>query len=663
MNTKNFVCRLAAKILAFFLVFQGWLFWEPNREHTCDFMSRDANPPASASVAGLAFAGKKPKNDQVADNDHDGMPDDWESANGLDPEVFDGHDDPDGDGYSNYMEWKYGNDPADRNSFPGRSVHAVPEEYATIRDAIDAARSDGGGIVEISEGVYEETIKIYDGVRVVGCGDPARTVIVGDGKGNVVVMYGDNSGISGVTVRNSGENGNFAGISCTGNEKPEVFNCVVTGNNHGIRYGGDAAPLIFNNTVAGNTGNGIFSNGNAPGKVANNIVAGNGGAGVAGNGRAPAMLLNNNVWNNAADYEGCDPGEEDISEDPLFSDPEAGDFSLSPDSPCINSGVSGSEAGAFGPRLVATETFVNNRTVAIRIEGPETVDEKTSAQYICHSEHADGSAAAATPLWSVDCQDLVAVSPEGLVAAGEVSEDTVCSLNADYREYGSSWTATFEITVANIPVVTGIRVEGPGSLDENTSAGCVCLADYDDGSSEEIVPDRWTVECADISNITPDGLLTVSETAADLICSVTAVHTAADGTEHEASLFFAVNDTTDSDSDGLTDSRESNVYGTERNDSDTDDDGIRDGDELEFAGADWSDDSDGDGLNRLQDFDSNNNGVGDGLEDTDGDGISDYSEHALEIPEDVSPATVTQYRYNKQSEIVRAWSVVSRETP
>jgi hypothetical protein len=45
------------------------------------------------------------------DQDHDGMDDRWELARGLNPEMDDGAEDPDGDGYSNLEEYQLGTDP------------------------------------------------------------------------------------------------------------------------------------------------------------------------------------------------------------------------------------------------------------------------------------------------------------------------------------------------------------------------------------------------------------------------------------------------------------------------------------------------------------------------------------------------------------------------
>lgn len=45
------------------------------------------------------------------DSDGDGMPDNWEAMNGLNPHVSDANGDPDGDGISNFDEWRYGLNP------------------------------------------------------------------------------------------------------------------------------------------------------------------------------------------------------------------------------------------------------------------------------------------------------------------------------------------------------------------------------------------------------------------------------------------------------------------------------------------------------------------------------------------------------------------------
>ncbi|NLD35914.1 MAG: hypothetical protein GX654_03510 [Desulfatiglans sp.] len=60
------------------------------------------------------------------DDDNDGMPDEWEEANGLDPLYDDASEDPDGDGFKNLLEYKRGTDPQDSRSHPPRAMPWLP---------------------------------------------------------------------------------------------------------------------------------------------------------------------------------------------------------------------------------------------------------------------------------------------------------------------------------------------------------------------------------------------------------------------------------------------------------------------------------------------------------------------------------------------------------
>ncbi|MBU4200344.1 MAG: hypothetical protein L6455_14420 [Kiritimatiellae bacterium] len=51
-------------------------------------------------------------------DDGDGMPDTWEIQNGLDPNYYDAHLDPDNDGWNNYAEYQAGTNPKDVTSRP-----------------------------------------------------------------------------------------------------------------------------------------------------------------------------------------------------------------------------------------------------------------------------------------------------------------------------------------------------------------------------------------------------------------------------------------------------------------------------------------------------------------------------------------------------------------
>jgi len=63
--------------------------------------------------------GTNPKN---ADTDGDGMPDGWEVQNSLNPKVNDCNEDPDQDGWTNCQEYWFGTNPRDKNSHPNKGL-------------------------------------------------------------------------------------------------------------------------------------------------------------------------------------------------------------------------------------------------------------------------------------------------------------------------------------------------------------------------------------------------------------------------------------------------------------------------------------------------------------------------------------------------------------
>jgi hypothetical protein len=61
-----------------------------------------------------------------ADTDDDGMPDGWEINYGLNPIFDDASRDPDGDGFTNLIEYRRGTDPSNPNSYPSTAMPWLP---------------------------------------------------------------------------------------------------------------------------------------------------------------------------------------------------------------------------------------------------------------------------------------------------------------------------------------------------------------------------------------------------------------------------------------------------------------------------------------------------------------------------------------------------------
>ena len=145
------------------------------------------------------------------------------------------------------------------------------------------------------------------------------------------------------------------GISCVG--AANIKNNIIMNNSqNGILC--DSALFISQNIIVGNGKWGIYCPGSP--KIINNTISSNGGTkggGIyVGDYSAPTML-NTIIWGNGtqeielehatkgtiyvtySDVKGGWPGEGNIDADPLFVDPDSGDYHLSDCSPCIGAGI------------------------------------------------------------------------------------------------------------------------------------------------------------------------------------------------------------------------------------------------------------------------------------------------------------------------------------
>jgi len=133
---------------------------------------------------------------------------------------------------------------------------------------------------------------------------------------------------------------------------------MTTGSSVGMAMSGGDNALVAQNTVAGNYGVDGFEAGHSAGMelgplagnlwVLNNIVADNappaGYPGGPGRGlaveQATGLLADwNDVTGHDEDYLGLEAGPDDLSVDPLFVNPGAGDYHLQASSPCVDRGT------------------------------------------------------------------------------------------------------------------------------------------------------------------------------------------------------------------------------------------------------------------------------------------------------------------------------------
>ncbi len=165
-------------------------------------------------------------------------------------------------------------------SFGDASV-TVPDKYATIQEALDAA--EDGDVIVVQIGVYRESID-FKGKNItlqsVDPNDPAvvsETIIDGGGSGTVVSFRsGETEGavLSGFTITRG------SGVLVSGGSSPVIEKCIIEDNTAEFGAGiavFDSSPTIRENLITGNSGflgGGMFIEESSP-LVHDNTITGN----------------------------------------------------------------------------------------------------------------------------------------------------------------------------------------------------------------------------------------------------------------------------------------------------------------------------------------------------------------------------------------------------
>jgi len=284
----------------------------------------------------------------------------------------------------------YVDDDAPGDPGPGDPAVSDPQEDGTaehpfdrIQEGIDAATQ--GGCVIVLAGTYVEGIDLRGlGIRLCSADGPQQTIIDGAGALHVVRCVsgeGPDTVIEGFTIVGGKAGGaapdNKGGGMYNVNSSPTVNNCIFTGNvatRGGAGMGNvNSSPVVTNclfhdnATAAGGMGAGMLNYGACRPVLTNCTFAGN--AAASGNALvcdsaahadpSTVMLTNCILWDGGdeiqsydnsivtvtySDVQGGQPGEGNLSVDPVFVGPSMGNLHLGTGSPCIDAGT-----GTAGP--------------------------------------------------------------------------------------------------------------------------------------------------------------------------------------------------------------------------------------------------------------------------------------------------------------------------
>jgi hypothetical protein len=302
--------------------------------------------------------------------------------------------------------------------------------WGTAEKTIQAAVAEAaaGDTIVVTNGIYARISTANKAVTIQSVNGATVTIIDGFARIACAILGSSSSHTNTVLVGFTLRNGSDS--SGGGSNYGTLNNCTLS-RNRASKYGGGAYYGTLNNcTLSGNraelgggayygtlnnctlTGNSASSGGGAYDGTLNNCTLTGNSAASSGGGSRFGTLNNCIAWGNTLasgvtnNYDGgtfsysCSAplpsGTGNISVNPLFRLPAAGDFRLSPGSPCLNAGTNGYVVGS-------TDVLGNPRIQEGRVdmgayEGEGTL--MTDASFLARTVSATGDADGITVSWT-----------------------------------------------------------------------------------------------------------------------------------------------------------------------------------------------------------------------------------------------------------------------
>jgi hypothetical protein len=265
---------------------------------------------ATTDESGLTTVSSNTRSLTIAlDGDNDGMGDDWESANGLDPlDSADALFDTDRDGLLNCEEYELESDPNndqspfwiyvdDDNAGDPAQDGTAAHPYEAIQLAIDAATPPA--VVKVLPGSYTENVVMASGVWVIGAG-PSKCSVAPATSGATIDFTGvDNGRLAGLAITASTADYN---VSIRSHDSETVVrDCTVTGGWNGLGINHTGHVQLVNCLIADNTYQGMWIGGTGTVELVNCTVANNVTYGLVCPASGGLTLKNSIFWGNGDD--------------------------------------------------------------------------------------------------------------------------------------------------------------------------------------------------------------------------------------------------------------------------------------------------------------------------------------------------------------------------
>lgn len=255
-----------------------------------------------------------------------------------------------------------------------------------------------------------------------------------DHNGGGIIEWRCNSTIAGNIVTD-----NLWGIG-TDWSTSTITNNIITGNKEGIHNHYSSHPTITNNTITGNV-YGITNAHYCRPKITNNIITGN-ETGIANKryggywGGSFPTITYNDLWDNGTDIfddrRSHSTVADNISADPMFVEPAAGDYRLQQGSSCIDAGTNGA------PGLPETDFDGNPRIFDGDVDGVDVVDMGAFELLCAQAPQFEITSFSPEYIWPPNHKTVdITLSGRVIVPAGCTIVDARYRINDEYGEYTS----------------------------------------------------------------------------------------------------------------------------------------------------------------------------------------------------------------------------------
>jgi hypothetical protein len=159
---------------------------------------------------------------------------------------------------------------------------------------------------------------------------------------------------------------------------------------------------------------------------------------------------------------------------------------------------------------------------SLAINGPDSVNANGSGQFTASAVFSDGTSETVSPSWSV-ISGPGSISTSGLLMVGQVSGNTTTTISASYTIGNLMHSATQQVSIIYVappPTLTSLSINGPDSVNENSTAQYSATAWFSDGSSQVINP-VWNMNSG-AATISIFGLLSAGEVEGNTLVTISA---------------------------------------------------------------------------------------------------------------------------------------------